>query len=272
MNILEYAKFTKLVKAESGGETDALSDFIDGSMTELVSNVRAIKKYAFEQERYLISATFPEAETVGEYAFERTENLKTVDLPKATQLGMYCFQYSSVENLNVPCVNKIGHNAIKSSKLKTLKLPSYVTSNTSYEMSGAYSSLVFVSLPIVKTLGSYAFSDNRILVTVLVGVERDTVCVADISLFTGCYHILGTTNNTYNPTGAKDGYIYVPNALVASYRTATNWSQYATQIMPYVANLTELADIDTATYDKAYVGETEKEYTFNGTEWEEYTR
>ena len=50
--------------------------------------------------------------------------------------------------------------------------------------------------------------------------------------FDKCYHILGTVDATYNPEGLKDGYIYVPDALVDSYKKATNWVTYADQIKP----------------------------------------
>lgn len=43
------------------------------------------------------------------------------------------------------------------------------------------------------------------------------------------YHYYGTTNATYNPNGDKDGYIYVPKALIEDYKVATNWSAFASQ-------------------------------------------
>ena len=61
------------------------------------------------------------------------------------------------------------------------------------------------------------------------------VPLANTDAFGGCYHILGTTQSSYNPTGAKDGYFYVPRALLSDtdstkdYRQATNWSTYSTQ-------------------------------------------
>jgi hypothetical protein len=59
--------------------------------------------------------------------------------------------------------------------------------------------------------------------------------LANTNAFTGCYHILGTVDSTYNPNGDKDGYFYVPRALLSDddatkdYRRATNWSTYASQ-------------------------------------------
>ena len=46
----------------------------------------------------------------------------------------------------------------------------------------------------------------------------------------GCHHFTGTVEAPYNPTGAKDGYIYVPRNMVDTLKSATNWSTYADQI------------------------------------------
>ena len=48
--------------------------------------------------------------------------------------------------------------------------------------------------------------------------------------FNNCYHILGTTNTTYNPNGDKDGYIYVPRDMIETLSSATNWSTHASQL------------------------------------------
>lgn len=50
--------------------------------------------------------------------------------------------------------------------------------------------------------------------------------------FANCYHFKGTVDATYNPTGAKDGRIYVPDSMVNKFKTATNWSTYADVIVP----------------------------------------
>ena len=50
--------------------------------------------------------------------------------------------------------------------------------------------------------------------------------------FTGCYHFTGTTDETYNPPGLKDGRIYVPDDKVDALKTATNWSTYSDIIVP----------------------------------------
>ena len=50
--------------------------------------------------------------------------------------------------------------------------------------------------------------------------------------FSNCYHFTGTVDSTYNPNGLKDGRIYVPDNMVNTLKTATNWSKYADIIVP----------------------------------------
>ena len=40
----------------------------------------------------------------------------------------------------------------------------------------------------------------------------------------------GTVNSTYNPNGDKDGYIYVSDNLIKSFKKGTYWSNYGDQI------------------------------------------
>jgi hypothetical protein len=54
--------------------------------------------------------------------------------------------------------------------------------------------------------------------------------VLNSDAFYRCYHLDGTTNATYNPTGAKDCFIYVPRSMCDTLKSATNWSTYASQI------------------------------------------
>ena len=78
-------------------------------------------------------------------------------------------------------------------------------------------------------VGNYGFNLCFSLKAVVLR-KTDGVCsLNNTSAFTDCYHIHGTANETYNPDGLKDGYIYVPRALVDSYKTATNWTTFADQ-------------------------------------------
>lgn len=96
---------------------------------------------------------------------------------------------------------------------------------------GAFQScrnLKTADFPIATSIYSNAFYGCYILTSLI--LRSSTVCSAKYPDFLGyCYHILGTAHASYNPSGAKDGYIYVPKALIEDYKVATNWTTYASQ-------------------------------------------
>lgn len=110
--------------------------------------------------------------------------------------------------------------------------------------------LTTVNIPMATIIDGDAFSDCYILTTVDTSsvtslkarsfrscfllkaliLRSNTLCsLENTNVFTYCYHILGTGNSTYNPNGDKDGYIYVPKALIEDYKVATNWVTFASQ-------------------------------------------
>ena len=77
------------------------------------------------------------------------------------------------------------------------------------------------------SFASYCKSLTKLIIR-----NMDTIPVLSSDAFTNCYHFYGTTNSTYNPSGLKDGRIYVPDDKVESLKTATNWNVFADIIKP----------------------------------------
>ena len=78
----------------------------------------------------------------------------------------------------------------------------------------ACSKLTEVSFPVATSIGSEAFRGCSNLTTIYVGTESDTVCT------------LSRTDAI--PSSVTD--IYVSYFLVDSYKSATNWSSFASKI------------------------------------------
>ena len=78
------------------------------------------------------------------------------------------------------------------------------------------SGLTSVSIPNATRIGSQAFYNCSNLTTIYVGTNTSTVCT------------LSNTNAFKNCTNLTN--IYVPASLVDSYKSATNWSNYASKI------------------------------------------
>ncbi len=126
--------------------------------------------------------------------------------PRVKAVRNYAFYYySNLASVNLPLVTNIG----------------------SYAFSGC-SNLTSVDLPLVTSMPSYAFSDCSKFTALI--LRSETMCtLSNTNTFLNCYRFHGTVNATYNPEGLKDGYIYVPSALIEDYKAATNWSTFATQ-------------------------------------------
>lgn len=194
--------------AGGGGDTDFEDSFITRSISGAYVNdrVTSIAQFAFRGCTKITSFSFPKAKSVGTNALYGCSNLVSVNLPLVTSIGDNAFNNCS--------------------KLTSIVLPSMKTGG-SYMFRYCYL-LLTIDLPAVTNIVSSMFYDCRRLTTII--LRSETMCsLAATSAFGNCYHFYGTTHGTYNPNGDKDGYIYVPAALVEDYKAATNWSTFATQ-------------------------------------------
>ena len=146
-------------------------------------------------ERTITEFEDSEIEVIGSYAFYDCSKLTSVSFPVATSIGNSAFDdCDALTSVSFPAATSIGSSAF----------------NTC-------SALTSVSFPAATSIGYYAFYSCSKLTTLYIGTESDTVCT------------LSNTNAI--PSNVTD--IYVPEALVDSYKTATNWSSFANKIKAY---------------------------------------
>lgn len=189
-----------------GGGGDELTQLLTNKLTALKSNATKVKQYTMRNATALTSVDLPQATTIEAYAFYNCSKLTSVNLPKVTSAGSYSF----------------GGCAI----LESISLPS-LTSGAENMFRYDYK-LLTVDLPKVNNIVANMFN-NCTRMTALI-LRSETLCpLANTSAFTSCYHFLGTVSSTYNPNGDRDGYIYVPAALVDSYKVASRWTNFADQ-------------------------------------------
>ena len=186
-----------------GGDIDAL---LDGSLTEITSNAESVRDYMFSGCTALTSVNLPLATSMGNKTFNGCTALTSVNLPLARSMGSLVFGgCTALTSVNLPSVMRIDTAAF----------------------SGC-TALTSVNLRPVRTIGPTAFYNCAKLTSVI--IRSNTMCALDtITAFNNCYHFHGTVDATYNPDGLKDGYIYVPRALIEDYKVATNWTTLATQ-------------------------------------------
>lgn len=144
----------------------------------------------------LTSYTNDRVTSIGDYSFYYMASLIYVSFPQATSVGFYSFYYCT--------------------KLATAIFP-----NAQRLATCAFqncSALTVLDFPAVTSIGNQTFSGCSTLAT-LVLRNASAVCT-----------LAGTNSFANTPIASGTGYIYVPAALVDSYKAATNWSTYANQI------------------------------------------
>lgn len=140
----------------------------------------------------LFSVDFPELTRIGVYSFSGTSKLTNISFPKVTEILNLAFESSGVETVYLPACKKIYYAAFNScSKLKEIKIP------------------------ICGNIGQKCFYNCKSLEKIFL----DGVTAVPT---------LGTDVLTGTPEGLK---IIVPDNLVDSFKTATNWSTYANRII-----------------------------------------
>ena len=229
------------IENSSGGDTTNEDTLITRIGLSNYSNARvtSIGNYAFYYVD-LENVYLPNVITVGEKAFSYTTRTSgqvglsfIMDLPKATTLKNKAFSYSASSltqgyyKCNLPEALSLGKNCFEYSigikqinpKDETADKFLYAPKLDSIGDECFYNCmyLTYADLKNITNIGSYAFSGTKLKTLILRG---ETVCILSGSLGSGITIAKGT------------GYIYVPDALVDSYKSATNWSTYADQIKP----------------------------------------
>lgn len=152
------------------------------------------------------------------YAFYGQKKLKRVSLPNVTNIPAYCFDSClALVEVNISKVDTVGsRNCFNScTSLEEITLPLLKTL-TMANFNGC-TKLKKVDLPVCTAItGGQNFNNCSSLETLI--LRSTTMCT------------LSKTNDFTNSGIANGtGYIYVPSALVDSYKSATNWSTYAEQ-------------------------------------------
>ena len=159
------------------------------------------------------------ASFVAFYAFINNKTIQTVNLPYATSVGNNAFQScTSLSQVSLPVCSHIGDSAFYGClSLTQMSLPmcSYIDNNAFCNCI----SLSEVSLPICNYIGVYAFRSCNSLSIITIGYSG--VCSLNNS------NAFSNTQIT-----SSTGSIYVPTSLVDSYKSATKWSYFSTQIFP----------------------------------------
>lgn len=211
-------------------------------------NVTSIGEDAFSYRNVLTSIIIPESVTsIGINAFFNCKNLTIITIPDNIitigQRAFYaCHSLTSFESKFASednrCLIIDGElNSFASGDLTSYTIPNSVTSIGSWTFAFC-KNLTSITIPnSVTKIGEYAFCHCKNLTSITI---PNSVTEIGSYVFWNCSNLKSVyckpatpprlyTNTTFN-NNAK---IYVPTESVDAYKTATNWSEYADNIVGY---------------------------------------
>lgn len=222
------ANLASAIGSISGGGGGNWAEVFSGNSTALVDDeITALRNYALgvtgnvSDRGYLTTVSLPSATRIGDYSFYyQTKLVSAVFSPGLNYIGTYAFsnckKLTELYCKNVTSVYEYAFYYCASLREvimpQSLSIPQYVC--------GYCSSLVKADFGSKNnsTIGNGAFSGCTSLETLVIR-KTNAVLTGRSAMFVSS-----------SPIAQGTGYIYVPSALVDSYKAAKYWSTYAGQI------------------------------------------
>ena len=228
--------FAREIASIEGGGGYSVDDIASGLVSgDLHFSTDAIGAYSFYNDAGITSVDAPNVTTIGTYAFYNIANITSINAPNVTTIGNYAFTAPKVTELDFPLLTSIGTNCFTNCpSIKSVNLPELRAVQASCFGYIGVSRLVipkarsvgnsaltnskilkYVDLPKCTAIANYGLHNNSLLETLI--LRSETMCTL--------------SNYALNSTkiANKTGYVYVPSALIESYKVATNWSKMSTQ-------------------------------------------
>ena len=193
-DVTAYASVNVNVEA-SGGDPKALLDAaLNNTLTAIDSNVTSIVGHACRGLSKLKTVNLPNATSIGTYAFYGCTALTSINAPNVSSLGTYSLYNCKISYVNFPKVTTIAQNSF-------------------YDCD-----LVKADFGVANKINQAAFAYCTTLEALILR-KSDAICTLSVA----------SNAFTSTPIANGTGYIYVPSALIETYKTATNWVNYASQ-------------------------------------------
>ena len=198
------------------GDQATVDGLVNHTLTSLEEDgIGIIGDRALYNNTALTSVNFPNATSIGEYAMAGCSALSSVSIPNATRINQYAFQNcKDLTSIDLDGVTNIGNYAFSGTGIGTLVIPD-ATSLGTYLCQGYRTGVVDQHKTV--NLSSNRFNSANSLCHLI--LRSTTMCTLTTSALTG------------TAIAAGIGWIYVPTNLVATYKAASNWSNYASQIV-----------------------------------------
>ena len=207
-------------------------------------NVTSIGPSAFGNCYSLASITIPTGVTsIGNYAFQNCYSLASVIIPDGvTSISNNAFSGCySLASITIPDgVTSIGLSAFSGCySLASITIPDGVTSIDNYAFQNCYS-LASITIPDgVTSIGNYAFQNCYSLASITIpdGVTSignyafGNCCGMCYYNFSECTSIPALSNTNAFYSIPSDCQMLIPSALYNRWKSATNWTTYASKMV-----------------------------------------
>lgn len=208
------------------------------------SGVTSIGDYAFSSCSHIEEVTLGSGvATIGKSAFSRCSALRSFSFGTApvTSVDTYTFQYAGLTSIEVPAtLAQIPTGfCFSCSSLSSVVIQSGVRYIGAQAFQGCNLQQVILPDSVIALNGSYVFLNNAALVSIEIGTgitrigassfshTEDRPNFQSITIKATTPPSLANTEVFQNTGGCP---IYVPAGSVEAYKTATNWTTYASRI------------------------------------------
>ena len=207
--------YDALSSVEVGAGEDRLPGLWFGTSGQNLTVYAQGANKIFSGNKWAQRLVLPDATEIDQYACYSWPGLLSVDAPNVTEIGLYAFSNSTLTSFNLPSLQVIGQKGFNYCSNLGTTYPTLELPNVTDIGDNAFSNcgLRNVVLPNVQNIGSNAFGSNYSMQTLTISRD-DGVCT------------LGNTGAL--PSSIQ--HIYVPAALVDSYKEATNWATFSAKI------------------------------------------
>lgn len=212
----------------SGGDMDAL---IDGSITEIESEVTGVRVYAFYGLKYLEKLHLPEATYLEQYSCAFIGSMLDpnqyvdFDAQNVQDMDTDVFYNARVGDVDFPLLTRLPIGTFKGSTLKTLNAPRVLI--CADDALSEITNLERVDFTDIGSIQAGTFYNCTSLDTLIIrgGASGQIPPLYEQNTYDG-----GFSTFYHTPIASGTGYIYVKDELVSEFKSATNWSRYASQI------------------------------------------
>ena len=219
-----FASYSSAIDSLPSGGGGSLKTLLDATK----STYYLFNEYKGESANELISYSDTENVTNMSYMFYNCSmitNIPQLDTSKATEMfSMFrgCYNLTNIPQLDTSNVKKMNYMFYDCHVLTTISLDTSNVEIMGYMFYNCYhlTTIDITHLNIAQSYNISSFASNCYSLTKLIIRNMTTIPSINTNSFNNCYHFTGTTNETYNPQGLKDGRIYVPDDKVDALKTA----------------------------------------------------